>query len=147
METATPRSRRRQRPRPRSMQPATGRKRTVMDAVRELPNFLRLLYGLVTDPRVALVDKMLVAGAVAYVLLPEDIFPDFVPLVGEVDDIFVLVLALSRLMKSAGPEIMLDHWMGDPADLDDLNLENVLAAAAFFLPRRVRRRLRTIGRV
>lgn len=145
METATPRSRRR--PRPRSAQPATGRKRTVMDAVRELPNFLRLLYGLVTDPRVAVVDKMLVAGAVAYVLLPEDIFPDFVPLVGEVDDIFVLVLALRRLMKSAGPEIMLEHWMGDPADLDDLNLENVLAAAAFFLPRRIRRRLRTIGRV
>jgi len=145
METTTPRSRRRRRP--RASQPAVGRKRTVVDAVRELPNFLRLLYGLVTDPRVEMVDKLLVAGAVAYVLLPEDIFPDFIPLVGEVDDVFVLVLALRRLMKSAGQEVMLEHWMGDPADLDDLNLENVLAAAAFFLPRRMRRRLRTIGRV
>jgi len=145
METTSPRSKRR--PRPRAPQPATGRKRTVVGAVRDLPNFIRLLYGLITDPRVETLDKLLVGGAVAYVLIPEDIFPDFIPLIGEVDDVFVLVLALRQLMKSAGREIMLEHWMGDPADLDDLNLERVLAAAAFFLPRRVRRRLRTIGRV
>jgi uncharacterized membrane protein YkvA (DUF1232 family) len=118
-----------------------------VDAVRELPNFLRLLYGLITDSRVELLDKLLVAGAVAYVLIPEDVFPDFIPLIGEVDDVFVLVLAIRQLMKSAGREIILEHWMGDPDDLDELNLERVLGAAAFFLPRRVRRRLRTIGRV
>lgn len=145
METTTPRSKRR--PRPRTPRPAAGRKRTVMGAVRELPNFVRLLYGLITDPRVETLDKLLVAGAVAYVLIPENVFPDFIPLIGEVDDVFVLVLALRQLMKSAGHEIMLEHWMGDPEDLDELNLERVLAAAAFFLPRRVRRRLRTIGRV
>lgn len=145
METTSPRSRRR--PRPAAAKPSTGRKRTVVDAVRELPNFLRLLYGLVTDPRVELLDKLLVAGAVAYVLIPEDVFPDFIPLIGEVDDVFVLVLAIRQLMKSAGREVILEHWMGDPDDLDELNLERVLGAAAFFLPRRVRRRLRTIGRV
>ena len=145
METTSPRSRRR--PRQAAAKPSTGRKRTVVDAVRELPNFLRLLYGLVTDPRVELLDKLLVAGAVAYVLIPEDVFPDFIPLIGEVDDVFVLVLAIRQLMKSAGREVILEHWMGDPDDLDELNLERVLGAAAFFLPRRVRRRLRTIGRV
>jgi uncharacterized membrane protein YkvA (DUF1232 family) len=145
METTTPRSK--SRPRPQAAAPATGRKRTVVGAVRDLPNFLRLLYGLITDPRVELLDKLLVAGAIAYVMIPEDIFPDFIPLIGEVDDVFVLVLALRQLMKSAGREIMLEHWMGDPDDLEELNLEKVLAAAAFFLPRRVRRRLRTIGRV
>lgn len=151
MDTTPPTSKRRSRPRPRpratQAAPATGRKRTVMSAVRDLPNFIRLLYGLITDPRVEMLDKLLVGGAVAYVLIPEDIFPDFIPLIGEVDDVFVMVLALRQLMKSAGREVMLDHWMGDPADLDDLNLERILAAAAFFLPRRLRRRLRTIGRV
>jgi len=145
MENTAPKSRRR--PRAAAPRPAAGRKRTVVSAVRDLPNFLRLLYGLITDPRVELLDKLLVAGAVAYVLIPEDIFPDFIPLIGELDDVFVLVLALRQLMKSAGREIMLEHWMGDPEDLVDLNLEKVLAAASFFLPRRVRRRLRTIGRV
>lgn len=118
-----------------------------MGAVKELPNFIRLLYGLLTDPRVDSIDKLLVGGAVAYVMIPEDFFPDFIPLIGEVDDVFVLVMALRRLMRSAGPEVMLDHWMGDPEDLEALNLERVLAASSFFLPRRVRRRLRTIGRV
>jgi uncharacterized membrane protein YkvA (DUF1232 family) len=145
MATTTARSKRR--PRPAVPRPAAGRKRTVMSAVRELPNFLRLLYGLITDPRVETLDKLLVAGAVAYVLIPEDIFPDFIPLIGEVDDVFVLVLAIRQLMKSAGHEIIMEHWMGDPEDLAELNLERVLGAASFFLPRRVRRRLRTIGRV
>jgi hypothetical protein len=36
--------------------------------------------------------------------------------------------------------------MGDPKQLGSLDLERTLAAAAFFLPRRIRRRLRTIGR-
>jgi hypothetical protein len=36
--------------------------------------------------------------------------------------------------------------MGDPKDLSTLDLQRVLTAAAFFLPRRIRRRLRTIGR-
>jgi len=96
---------------------------------------------------VELLDKLLVAGAVAYVMIPEDVFPDFIPLIGEIDDVFVLVLAIRQLMKSAGREVILEHWMGDPDDLDELNLERVLGAASFFLPRRVRRRLRTIGRV
>lgn len=129
-------------PRPRS-----GQKRTVLGAISELPNFLRLLYGLMTDSRVAPIDKLLVAGAIGYVVMPMDIIPDFIPFIGEVDDVFVLMLALRRLMQNAGRTVLLDHWMGDPDELAELKLDRVLAAAAFFLPRRVRRRLRTIGRV
>jgi uncharacterized membrane protein YkvA (DUF1232 family) len=114
--------------------------------MKELPNFLRLLGGLLTDLRVALTDKLLVAGAVAYILLPLDFIPDFIPFLGEVDDVFLLVIALQRLIANAGRAVVLDHWMGDPKQLASLDLERVLAAAAFFLPRRVRRRLRTIGR-
>jgi uncharacterized membrane protein YkvA (DUF1232 family) len=117
-----------------------------MTTMKELPNFLRLLGGLLTDVRVSTTDKLLVAGAIGYILLPMDIVPDFIPFLGEIDDIFLLVLALQRLIGNTGRAILLEHWMGDPKDLSSLNLERVLAAAAFFLPRRVRRRLRTIGR-
>jgi uncharacterized membrane protein YkvA (DUF1232 family) len=126
--------------------PRTGARRTVMSTMKELPNFLRLLGGLLTDMRVSTTDKLLVAGAVAYILLPMDFIPDFIPFLGEVDDIFVLVLALQRLIANAGRAVLLDHWMGDPKQLGSLDLEHVLASAAFFLPRRIRRRLRTIGR-
>jgi len=131
---------------PEESAPRTGAKRTVMSTMKELPNFLRLLGGLVTDVRVSITDKLLVAGAVAYILLPMDFIPDFIPFLGEVDDLFLLVIALQRLIANAGRAVLLDHWMGDPKQLGSLDLERILAAAAFFLPRRVRRRLRTIGR-
>jgi uncharacterized membrane protein YkvA (DUF1232 family) len=117
-----------------------------MGTMKELPNFLRLLGGLLTDLRVSTTDKLLVAGAVAYILLPMDFIPDFIPFLGEVDDIFLLVIALQRLIANAGRAVVLDHWMGDPKSLSTLDLERVLSAATFFLPRRIRRRLKAIGR-
>src|SRR5687768_18511875 len=114
--------------------------------IKQLPSYLRLLGGLLTDRRVNAIDKLLVAGAIAYIVMPIDFIPDFIPFLGEVDDVFLLVIALQRLIANAGRAVVLDHWMGDPKQLGSLDLERVLAAAAFFLPRRVRRRLRTIGR-
>ena len=52
-----------------SSTPRTGAKRTVMGTISEIPNFLRLLYGLITDSRVNSVDKIVVAGAIAYILM------------------------------------------------------------------------------
>jgi len=117
-----------------------------MDTIRQLPNYVRLLFGLLRDKRVAAIDKLLVAGAIAYILAPVDLIPDWIPFLGEVDDVFLLVTALQRLISNAGRSIVLQYWLGDPADLASMNLRHVLTAAAFFLPRRVRRRLRTIGR-
>lgn len=127
--------------------PRTGTKRTLTSVMRDFPSYLRLLYGLMMDQRVAAMDKMLVVGAIAYVLMPLDWIPDFIPFLGEVDDVFVLVFSLQRLIKNAGRRVLLDHWIGEPGALEDLNLQRVLAAAAFFLPRRIRRRLRAIGRL
>jgi uncharacterized membrane protein YkvA (DUF1232 family) len=126
--------------------PRRGAKRTVMYYIKQLPQYVKLLGGLATDPRVSIVDKMLVLGAIAYIVMPIDLIPDFIPFFGEVDDVYILVLALQRLIANAGRPVLLDHWMGEPTDLADLNLRGVIAAAAFFLPKRIRRRLRVIGR-
>jgi uncharacterized membrane protein YkvA (DUF1232 family) len=91
-------------------------------------------------------DKALVAGAIAYILLPTDLLPDFIPFLGEVDDVFLLVTALQRLVVNAGRRVLLDHWTGDPSELADLNLKRVIAAATFFLPLGMRRRLRGLAR-
>jgi uncharacterized membrane protein YkvA (DUF1232 family) len=126
--------------------PRTGAKQTVLGYVAMLPQFLRLLWGLITDARVKMLDKALVAGAIAYIVMPVDLIPDFIPFLGEVDDIYLLVMALRRLMQNAGRAVLLSHWSGNPEDLRQLNIQKVLVAAAFFLPRRVRRRLRVMGR-
>ena len=126
--------------------PRTGAKRTLVDVIKQLPAYLRLLGGLLTDRRVSGLDKLLVAGAIAYIVSPMDLLPDFVPFLGEVDDVFLLVLALQRLIANAGRRVVADYWVGSLADLSTANLRRVLLAATFFLPRRMRRRLRAIGR-
>lgn len=118
-----------------------------MHHVRQLPKYLRLLGGLIADRRVAIFDKLLVAGAIAYIISPIDLIPDFIPFFGEVDDLFILMLALQHLVDNAGRRVLLDHWTGDPDDLGDLNLNAALAAAAFFLPKRIRRRIRRVAKV
>jgi uncharacterized membrane protein YkvA (DUF1232 family) len=127
-------------------EPRTGAKRTLVEVIKQIPAYLRLLGGLLTDRRVSGVDKLLVAGAIAYIVSPIDLLPDFVPFLGEVDDVFLLVLALQRLIGNAGRRVVADYWVGSLADLSTTNLRRVLLAATFFLPRRMRRRLRAIGR-
>jgi uncharacterized membrane protein YkvA (DUF1232 family) len=145
-ERGSARSAKERNARPVDGQPRTGAKRTVMYHVKQLPSYIRLLVGLLTDRRVALLDKLLVLGAVTYILTPIDLIPDFIPFLGEVDDLYLLVVSLQRLVANAGRKVLLAHWGGDPTDLADLNLRQALAAAAFFLPRRLRRRLRVIGK-
>lgn len=126
--------------------PRTGAKRTLVDVIKQIPDYLRLLGGLLTDRRVSGVDKLLVGGAIFYILAPMDLLPDFVPFLGEVDDVYLLMLALQRLIANAGRRVVADYWVGSLADLNTANLRRVLLAATFFLPRRMRRRLRAIGR-
>ena len=126
--------------------PRTGAKRTVMYYVKQFPVYIRLLGGLLTDRRVNALDKLLVAGAIAYIVMPIDVIPDFIPFLGEVDDLYLLIFALQRLISNTGRNVLYAHWTGAVEDLKDLNLQAALSAAAFFLPRRIRRRLRVIGR-
>jgi len=126
--------------------PRTGAKRTVLDVIRQIPAYLRLLGGLLTDRRVSIVDKLLVAAAIAYIVMPIDFIPDYLPFLGEVDDVFLLVTALQRLVSNAGRRVLFDHWSGSRAELSDLNLQRVLQSAAFFLPIGIQRKLRRVAR-
>lgn len=126
--------------------PRRGAKRTVMDVVMQLPNYLRLLFGLLTDRRVEGLDKMLVVGAIAYILSPLDFIPDFLPFFGQVDDAFLLLASLERLITNAGKRVVMDHWHGPAEALSSRNLQMAIVAASFFLPRRLRRRLRGMAR-
>ena len=127
--------------------PRRGAKRTLMDTIRQLPLYLKMFFGLFRDPRVATVDKVLVGAAIAYLLAPVDLVPDWIPFLGQVDDVFLLVTALKRLMGNAGKRVVAEHWAGEMRELSEMQLDRVIAAAAFFLPSRIKRRLRMIGRV
>ena len=121
--------------------PRTGAKRTLLTTIRELPAYLKLLAGLMSDSEVSRVDRLLVLGAIAYILSPLDLIPDVIPFLGQVDDVYLLVLAIQRLVKRAGRAPILRYWRGDPRVLSDASLSRVVGAATFFLPGRTKQRL------
>ena len=125
--------------------PQAGLKRSVLRAIRQIPSYLRLLVGLFGDRRVSKFDRILVLAAAAYLVSPLDFIPDVIPFFGEVDDLFLLLTALQRLIANAGRTVLLDHWRGEPDELDDMNLARLASAAGFFLPIGLRRRLRKMA--
>lgn len=125
-----------QRPRLRRRPRGEGDRETLKQLVRDLPAFVKLLLRLYRDPRVSRVDKGIVLATLAYLVMPQDIVPDWIPFLGQVDDVYLLALALDRLLNNAGIEVLLDHWDGEVA-----SLEMAIAAldkAGSFLPERVR---------
>lgn len=122
--------------------PRRGARRTVGGVIRQLPHYARLLAGLMTDPRVSKIDRTLVGLALAYLILPLDFIPDAIPFLGQVDDVFLLMTALQRLVDNAGRQVLRRHWTGSRADLRALDIAAVVSAAAFFLPGRMRKNLK-----
>lgn len=119
----------------------------VRDAVRamlrEAPAVLRLFGRLMTDARVSRLDRGLVAGVIAYVIAPVDLVPDFLGLIGVVDDLFLVGLALERLLARAPLQAVHEHWQGSRDGLLGLTAE--LQALGDALPEPVRRIL--LGRM
>lgn len=111
--------------------------RLVRDMAGLVPNLLKLLAGLIRDPRVPRRSKLVVGAALAYVASPIDVLPEFIPMVGFVDDVLFVALAIGHLVDVAGEEVVLEHWDG-PRDLLEM-VRSVLEVASDLVPARVRR--------
>jgi len=85
--------------------------------LRHLPNLVKLVYRLFTDPRVSVFDRALFAVVIAYVLSPFDLLPDWLGMFGLTDDLYLVGLSLGRLLRNAGPDLLLEHWDGRPKAL------------------------------
>lgn len=115
-------------------------RREARTLLRELPSFLKLILRLLRDARVPAADKLLFGAVLAYILMPADLLPDVLGVFGMVDDLYLLGLALSRLLGRAGTDLLLEHWDGNPRSLGYL-IEGVDQLGEM-LPRPVRRILR-----
>src|SRR6266496_4052706 len=61
-----------------------------------LPNMVALCARLMVDSRVPRTERALFAAAIIYAIIPFDFIPDMIPFVGQVDDLFLIGLALAR---------------------------------------------------
>lgn len=95
-----------------------GRKTAARELATLLPNIAFLFRGLMRDRRVSRFDKVLLGVGVAWVVSPIDLIPEFIPVVGPLDDVVVAALILRRIIRRAGSDALRDHWRGDPATLE-----------------------------
>jgi uncharacterized membrane protein YkvA (DUF1232 family) len=102
-----------------------------------IPNMLLLSAKLMVDPRVPAKERVLVAGAIVYALIPFDFIPDMIPFVGQVDDAYLIALTLLRLMSVTEPHVIREHWRGGGDVVELIGATALLAGK--LLPRRIRR--------
>ena len=98
---------------------------TMKDALRLLPDLLRLVRRLAADRTLPAGVRVRLVLLLGYLLLPIDLVPDFIPVIGYADDAVIVALVLRSVLTRAGPGALARHWPGTPA-----GLEVILRAAA-----------------
>jgi uncharacterized membrane protein YkvA (DUF1232 family) len=91
-----------------------GRKTLARELITLLPNLVRLFRGLLGDERVPRSSKALLLLGAVWLASPIDLIPEFLPGVGAMDDAVVAGLVLRHVVRRAGPDVVKDHWRGDP---------------------------------
>src|SRR5437016_13970323 len=94
------------------------------DSIRELalfvPNLARLFTGLVGDARVPVRAKIVLGATAVYLASPIDLIPDFIPVLGSLDDAVIAAFALRYVVRTTPAGLVAEHWPGDPATLTRL---------------------------
>ncbi len=101
----------------------SGRWRSVRLArlIWKLPMYARVIWGLVRDPRTPLPLKALLGAGLAYLVMPLDVIPDAIPILGQADDLTVLLLVLDLFIANAPADVRREHMErahNGTADLD-----------------------------
>ncbi|MEP6476361.1 MAG: YkvA family protein [Actinomycetota bacterium] len=95
-----------------------GRRLAAKELATLLPNLVRMCRTLLHDPRVPRGSKVLVGLAVVWFVSPIDLVPEFIPVLGPLDDAVLAALVLRHLVKRAGRDVVAEAWPGDPATLE-----------------------------
>lgn len=89
----------------------------IRDALRLLPDLFRLLRRLAGDSTLPRGVRVRLWLLLAYLALPFDVVPDFIPVIGYADDAVLVALALRSVTRHAGAEALDRHWPGTPDGL------------------------------
>lgn len=89
----------------------------VKDILRLLPDTVVLLRRLAADPDLPRGVRVRLLLLLVYLVLPVDLIPDFVPVLGYADDAIVVALALRSVTRRAGSEALDKHWPGSTESL------------------------------
>ena len=111
----------------------------IKGALKTIPSLGKLLYKLARDPRVPRRNKLIFGGIAGYLLLPFDLIPDWIPGLGQVDDILLVALGLDAILNQVPEDVLREHWDGDDDILE--TIRSVLSVVTTFVPEKVKDRL------
>ncbi len=92
-------------------------KTRLADVLRLVPDVIRLLRRLVADRTVPRGVRVSLIALLIYLLIPIDIIPDFIPVLGWADDAIIVAIVLRFATKHAGDGALQRHWPGTPQGL------------------------------
>ncbi len=75
------------------------------------------------DGRVRARQKLILVGIAGYLVLPLDLIPDFIPVVGQLDDLAVVLLGLDLFTRGAPQAVVQEHLARIAADKDELRAD------------------------
>lgn len=104
-----------------------------------LPRLAKLVYKLMRDPRVPARSKATLVMAGAYVASPIDLVPDFIPGIGQADDLIIAAFALDQILNRIPDSLVREHWDGEE-DVLDL-VRQILDLSSGLVPAPLRRLL------
>lgn len=78
-----------------------------------LPDFIALIVRLFKDKRVPTKIKLICGAIIAYFALPFDIIPDFLPIIGKIDDLVMVFYALNKIICNVPEEVIKENWEGE----------------------------------
>jgi uncharacterized membrane protein YkvA (DUF1232 family) len=113
-----------------------------MPLASRAPVYARLMLALLTDERTPAARKAMLAGAAGYLLVGRDLIPDNVPILGGLDDVVVVVLAVDLFLDGV-PEELIDEKLAE-LDIDRVAYDQDIARIRRLTPSPVRK---TIARI
>jgi uncharacterized membrane protein YkvA (DUF1232 family) len=84
----------------------------IIDFVRDLAE----------DDRIPLQNRIVLGGLVTYLLTPIDIIPDFIPIIGWLDDAFVSLVILDYIFNSTDSDLILEHYPWSKASFEKMRV-------------------------
>lgn len=84
----------------------------IVETLRLVPDVVRLLRRLIADPDVSRGPKVGLGLLLVYLILPIDLIPDFIPVVGYLDDAIIVAVVLRFVVKHAGLDALTRNWPG-----------------------------------
>jgi uncharacterized membrane protein YkvA (DUF1232 family) len=94
-----------------------GRGEQARTLARFVPDCVVLFKGLLSDTRLPRARKLLLLALLAYLAMPIDLIPDFIPVAGQLDDAILVALGLRTVLRGASGDLVREHWPGPDASL------------------------------